>query len=1341
MLFIGESGGHEEDETGRAFCGKTGQELDRFYLPMAALRRQEVRVTNLIPVHPVLNRNPTADEIKFFEPMLLQEIEACKPEFIVPLGAFATKYFLGGHRDLHTVHGIPHVSKKFPTITILPSYHPAAGLHSSDQQPLIVYDFQQVQLALEGRLPERAADPFPNPIYIELTTAQEVFSALEGCDSVLMGQDTEGYAGTPWGLSFSIAEGVAYVIRIQSKDAIAAFDKWLHAHPEVVVILHNALHDLPILREMGVRILNFEDTMVLAYVLCLEPQGLKDLAYRHCGMKMKSYDEVVGPAVRKMTADYLLKVSAQDWGLDPPVPESEAGKEIKWRQPQALHKRALKAVNDIYGMYSGTIIGPKRGGSAELDEIGVRVGKVDHDTVERLGLRTETRTVKINRKTGLETEIIKCVQELNAWFAEVPVPIMPKLDEHFGKFVWELADPVPPPADDQPDPVKRWEAMSDELEESVARAEAVLGTLPETGLDALEDQQVAINYSCLDNTSLVETEYGMVKIGDLVRNRYTGRVWSYDATIKSRVLKPVVGWYRNANRRGNYIEWFSIQSKHGLVSERWATHGTRYTSDHKILTLGGWTRVDELTSDDRVAMPIRALTALEKSVIVGSLLGDADLHRRNTGGYACFRTTHCEKQRDYLHWKFSLLGDLTSDAETVIPGGDVVIFDKRSVRQTHYSKTTRMHPELSDLQCDVYAGGRKCVSDWCASLDWLGLALWYQDDGTLVNAKSVRLYTLGFTLDDIQNLKRVLATNFGLAAGHYRISGREQYAMTLNREQSVTFFAGIAGYVHPSMQYKLPDEFKGRFMSPQPIAEFTPFYSKVVRVYANPQKKSHRGSFCTSYCIDVADTHNFFTQNEIVHNCRDAHATVAIRNKLVKKVEANGLMELAKLDMSVMPYIDAMKTAGIKVNRKHMLDYGDQLKIEMRQLQEKLEHDLGIWINPSSSQQVAHVIYDMLGFPIEVRTKEGAPSTNDKVLEALAPLHPSITDITDYRELNKLRGTYALKLPRWTDEYHRVHPNWKTTRVPTGRLACADPNLMAIPIRSERGNAIRRGFIPEPGYVFVGVDLSQIEMRILAHLSRDPTLIDVFLSGKDIHSASAAAMWKCTIEEIDAEHFGGDSKDFIKRYGRPWWGPPTDPTKAGGASRRSSGKNVSFGIVYGVTATGLQAQVKSKTHQEWTEEQCQAMIDLWLESAYPHVKYYMERQKHLARRDGFVQTLMGRRRYVPGVNSSIPRIRGEANRQAINHPVQGSASEVIKVTERDIWNYALPMFRDAGVNVRPVLQIHDELVFECPTEAAHEWSAVVTDFMQRAVTLCVPIKADAHITAAGELGGSWADLK
>ncbi len=1312
LLFIGESPGHEEDEKGICFVGKTGREFDNFYLNRAALRRHEVRVNNLIPVHPFANRNPTTDEIHFFESLLLREIEETDPEFIIPMGAFATKYFLGWQADLHTVHGLPHHTKKFPNITILPSYHPAAGLHNTESQALIVYDFEQIQHALQGTLPDRPLDEFPNPIYEELFTRQDVFQSLNGVERLLMGSDTEGYKFHPWGLSYAVDMGVSYVIRIQSTEALRAFAEWITAHPETVVILHNALHDLPIYRDMGIEIKNFEDTMVYSYVLCLEPQGLKDLAYRHCGMKMKSYDETIAPAMRKVVGEYLIQVARGDWGLDPQVPECESAEEIKFRQPTALHKRALRAVSDIYGKYTGYIVGPKRGGSAQLAELGFTVNEVNHevaDTLPKLAVTTGKKVIKT-----------KYVQTQNAWNIEVPIPLLDRLDPLFGEFVWKLQDPVPPV--DPPDPVKRWKAMQDDLEESVERCESAIGTPPIVGLDALEDQQVAVNYSCLDNGSVVLTEDGTAKLGDLVRQRYSGLVWSFDDKTASKVLRKVVGWYRQSER--SYIDWWSLETLHGQYHGRGRMQGGRYTSDHRVLTGRGFVRVSELTKQDTLALPVRRLRHHEKSLIIGSMLGDGTISRRNRGnGWAALRTSHCAKQRSYLNWKYGLLTDLSTSTETCVDARIVKIGNRYANRTAQYQRSTVQHPELLEIWKQVYCNGLsagKRVGKWADALDAFGLSIWYQDDGTLINGFNVRLYTLSFTEEEVEYLREILISNFGIHSTQYKpLQHKNQWALHITSDKNTSkFFAAIAPFVHPTMQYKLPEKFRGQFKSPEISGEWMPFMSPVVDVYRNPQRPSRRGSFKTKYCIDVDGTHNFFTQGEIAHNCRDAHATLMIRDKLRGKVEANGLLDLAMLDMSVLPYIDRMKTAGIAVNQKHMLDYGEQLKVEMRELQEKLKKDLGFWLNPSSSKQVAMVIYDVLGFPVEVRTKNGDPSTNDKVLEALSPLHPNINDITTFRELHKLRSTYALKLPRWMDESGRLHPTWKTTRVPSGRLAAADPNLMAIPIRTQRGNMIRKGFVPRPGCCFIGVDLSQIEMRVLAHLSRDINLIALFNEGRDFHSATAAYMWNMSLEEIDADY-----------------------KALGGASKRASGKNVSFGIVYGVTARGLQAQVKSKTHEDWSEEKCQQMIDLWLNDAYPGVKVYMENQKSIARQKGYVETLMGRRRYVPGVHSSIPRIREEAGRQAINHPVQGSAAEVIKKAMRNLWNKALPTLWEAGIYCEPVLQIHDELVLEVQADAAQEVAVIVKWDMENALDLCVPINADFHITKTAEEGGSWADLK
>jgi DNA polymerase-1 len=248
--------------------------------------------------------------------------------------------------------------------------------------------------------------------------------------------------------------------------------------------------------------------------------------------------------------------------------------------------------------------------------------------------------------------------------------------------------------------------------------------------------------------------------------------------------------------------------------------------------------------------------------------------------------------------------------------------------------------------------------------------------------------------------------------------------------------------------------------------------------------------------------------------------------------------------------------------------------------------------------------------------------------------------------------------------------------------------------------------------------LSQIEVRVAAHYSQDPNLIGIFISGKDFHDLTTSHMWKISLEEVKADH-----------------------KKNGGASKRSSAKNVSFGVLYGISAKGLQAQLKSKCHADWSEEECQKMIDLWLDTAYPQVKWYMERQKHFCRTHGYVESMHGRRRYLPGVNSTIPRIREEAHRAAINHPIQATAAEILKIAEINIWNNVLPIFRESGAFVEPILAVHDELIFEADKNVAEDVQAAVIYEMENAVKLCVPVVAEGHISKCGEDGGSWADLK
>lgn len=330
IALVGEAPGHEEDQKGVPFIGRSGEELDRF-LEAYGIDPDTCFITNLGRIYRIGNPDPTPEDIALWEPLLQEELNAARPIWIAAVGRFSTRYFLGDV-DMGAVHGVPFYivlpwldNGRSGRVVVVPIYHPAAGFHSTEIQAAIAYDFAQLAATVEGRLTPRRpelADRFPNPIYIDLTDSQEdidaVVSSLEGgtrTDLLFVAIDTEGLPGRPWGLSYSVQSGTAFVIRKVHARAMRVFYQQLIAgidQGRIHVILHNSLHDLRVLRELGIPIPDgsFTDTMVLSYHLCIEPQGLKALAFRHAGMEMESYDEQVQDAQDRIAVEYYETIEA-----------------------------------------------------------------------------------------------------------------------------------------------------------------------------------------------------------------------------------------------------------------------------------------------------------------------------------------------------------------------------------------------------------------------------------------------------------------------------------------------------------------------------------------------------------------------------------------------------------------------------------------------------------------------------------------------------------------------------------------------------------------------------------------------------------------------------------------------------------------------------------------------------------------------------------------------------------------------------------------------------------------------------------------------------------------------
>ncbi len=833
LLFCGEGPGYHEAQKGRPFVEKApaGKEFKRYHENIH-IYRPDIYVTNLVKERVPDDGDPTPEDISRDEVELLMELREVNPKIVVPMGAPATRYFLGDNVNMEAVHGIPHNGKGF---TVLPAYHPAAGLHdqSGKMQSLIAYDFQQLAALIKGDLaPHPVIDDIKNPCYEEVGP-KDVYGSLVSRTQCAV--DTEGLKGRPWGLSFSVNRGTGWVIRKHSLALQAFQDVW--GRDEMEMILHNALHDLPVLEEMGVVPKRFTDTMLKAYLLCLEPQGLKVLAYRHLGIEMESYADITREASQRLALDYLTNASI--WAWTPAVQEVIFKEGVaKLTQPWSINKRIERILKDVH----------------------------------------------------------------------------------------------------------------------------------EKGADAR-------------------------------------------------------------------ARWNSIKKK-----------------------------TPELT------LPV-------------------------------------------------------------------------------------------ELQL-----------------------------GEMLEA----------TLDDI----------------------------------------------------------------PQSIA--------------------------------------------VKYSARDADVTGRLDPILDEKIHAMGLEEVLKIDLDIIPMVARMQKVGMLADKEYFERFGRELGHELEELTTEIQRVGGLPISPTSGDQKAELLFHHLGLESHKLTKGKTREAVDvKVLEGLRGKHPVVPLLLDHSERSKLKNTYSDKLPLWMDDDGRIRAICRITRVPSGRLAMSQPNLLAIPTRTPLGQRVREGFIAPPGKLLGSWDLNQIEMRVLAHESQDENLMAVLSdpARPGIHIETCASI-----------------------YGKKW----EDISKK--STEYKMIKNVTFGVVYDISAYGLTGQMHQRGFPDWTDDDSQKMIDEWF-ALYPGVLGYMSATRAEARRFGFVRDMFGRIRYLEGVRSQIPKVRKEAERQAINHKIQSGAQGVIKLAMAGVWNDVLPLYWNEGSWIEPLLQVHDEIVFEFDEGLEKTLDPMIKAQMEGAHKLRVPV------TASGAWGINWKQLK
>jgi len=420
--------------------------------------------------------------------------------------------------------------------------------------------------------------------------------------------------------------------------------------------------------------------------------------------------------------------------------------------------------------------------------------------------------------------------------------------------------------------------------------------------------------------------------------------------------------------------------------------------------------------------------------------------------------------------------------------------------------------------------------------------------------------------------------------------------------------------------------------------------------------------------------------------CEDADITLQLKNTLEPKLkEANAEQLFHEIEMPLVRVLADMELHGVRIDTEALKDTSRIFTDRMTQLEQEIYKLSGEQFNISSPKQVGEVIFGKLQIMEKPKkTKTGQYVTSEEVLVSLKTKHPIISKILEYRGIKKLLGTYIDALPKLIKKQTgHIHTSFNQALTATGRLSSSDPNLQNIPVRTDDGKEIRKCFIPEPGCKFFSADYSQIELRIMAHLSEDENMMEAFREGFDIHRATAAKIWHEDINNV------------------------TD-------AQRKKAKQANFGIIYGITTYGLAQRM------DISNGEAKEIIDGYF-NTFPKVKAYMEKAKEEARKKGYAETIFHRRRYLPDINSRNATVRGFAERNAINAPIQGSEADIIKVAMIRIWK----RFKAENIRSQMILQVHDELNFSVYPEEKEQVERIVLEEMQNAYPLRVPLTADA----------------
>ncbi len=422
-----------------------------------------------------------------------------------------------------------------------------------------------------------------------------------------------------------------------------------------------------------------------------------------------------------------------------------------------------------------------------------------------------------------------------------------------------------------------------------------------------------------------------------------------------------------------------------------------------------------------------------------------------------------------------------------------------------------------------------------------------------------------------------------------------------------------------------------------------------------------------------------------IYAAEDADVTLQLHQALWSRLEKEPALVrvLTEIEMPLVSILSRIERTGVLVDTKMLTQQSRELATRLYEIEQEAHRVAGQPFNLGSPKQIQEILYEKLRLPVLAKTPKGAPSTAENVLAELAPDYPLPRLILAHRSLSKLKSTYTDRLPEQVDAHTgRVHTSYHQAVAATGRLSSTDPNLQNIPVRTEEGRRIRQAFIAPPGRKIVAADYSQIELRIMAHLSGDEGLLQAFAAGQDIHRATAAEVFGVAPEQVSSD-------------------------------QRRSAKAINFGLIYGMSAFGLAKQLGLERGA------AQEYVDLYF-ARYPGVKTYMDETRAQAHELGYVETVFGRRLYLPDINARNLQQRNAAERTAINAPMQGTAADIIKraMLRTDSWLHA------SGVQAQMIMQVHDELVFEADESVLEAVTVAVRECMQNAAELRVPLEVD-----------------